>query len=132
MWLFKKKALTEDAQYVKEIIENYSKKDHIKKMVSPLSDEYFLIDEEHEVYVCIGYDKVTLSNHKFLYKKFFPFHFIEVLQKIVKENMESEMQELKKSLFKDETDLLCLLLKIATENEKSNIISPNFKEKNSS
>ncbi len=127
MWLFKKKALTEDAQYVKEIIEKYSRKNHIKKMVSPLSYEYFLIDEEHEVYICIGYNKVTLSNHKFLYKKFFPLHFIEVLQKIVKENMEIEMQEMKKAFFRDETDLLSSVLKIATENEKSNIIIPNFK-----
>lgn len=129
MWLFNKKALTEDAQYVKEIIENYSNKNHIKKMVSPLSDEYFLIDEEHEVYICIGHHKVTLSNHKFLYKKFFPLHFIESLQKIVKENMESEMQEMKKSFFRDETDLLSSVLKIATENERSNIVMPNFKGK---
>lgn len=129
MFLFKKQALTEDAQYVKEIIENYSKKDHVKKMVSPLSDEYFLIDEEHQVYICIGYDRVTLSNHKFLYKKSFPLHFMEKLQKIVKENMEIEMQELKKSLFKNETDLLCTVLKIATDKEKSHIITPNFQEK---
>ena len=127
MFTLNKKVLTEDAKYIEDIIKHYSDKEHIKKLISPISDEYFLIDETNEIYICIGDGKVTLSNHIFLYKKLFKLSFTDHLKKQVKENMEQEMQALKKSLFKNETDLLSKVLDLANANKKPHVISPNFK-----
>ena len=85
--------------------------------MSPISDEYFLIDSENEISICIGDEHVTLSNHIFLYKKIFGLSFTDKLKKTVKENMEKEMQLLKQSLFNNETNLLSNVLKLASNKE---------------
>ena len=107
MFNLKKKTVTEDAQHIIGIVEEYSNKKYIQKLMSPISDEYFLIDSENEISICIGDEHVTLSNHIFLYK----------LKKTVKENMEKEMQLLKQSLFNNETNLLSNVLKLASNKE---------------
>ncbi|WP_299225509.1 hypothetical protein [uncultured Psychroserpens sp.] len=127
MFKLKKKDLKEDAKYVKAIITTYSEKQHIKKLVSPISNTYFIIDDKNQIYICIEDGKVTLSNHVFLYKKQFNLSFTDALKKLVKEQMEKEMQLLKKSLFKNETNLLSKIHNISISHKKSNVISHNFK-----
>lgn len=117
MFSLKKKPLTEDAQHIIDIVEEYSNKKDIKKLISPISDEYFLIDSENEISICIGDEHVTLSNHVFLYKKDFNLDFTDKLKKTVKENIEEEMQLLKESLFNNETNLLSNVLKLAHKKE---------------
>src|SRR5690606_16932191 len=117
MFGFKKKQLPEDAKYVMDIIHKYAEKDTAKKLISPISDEYFIIDEENQIFICIEDDKVTISNHTFLYKKFFNLSVTTEFKKAVRESIEREMQELKKSLFKNETELLQKVFEMA-ENEK--------------
>lgn len=117
MFSLKKKPVTEDAQHIIDIVEEYSNKKDIKKLMSPISDEYFLIDSENEISICIGDEHVTLSNHIFLYKKVFSLNFTDKLKKTVKENMEREMQILKQSLFNNETNLLSNVLKLASNKE---------------
>lgn len=118
--------MPKDAKYVKDIVAQYSKDRSVKKLISPISDEYFIIDEKNQVSICIGNGKVTIANHTFLYKKLFYLSFTEKLKKQIKESIEVEMQELKKELFENETDLLSKVLNFAKANE-SNIIKPNFK-----
>ncbi len=117
MFSLKKKTVSEDAQHIIDIVEEYSNKKDIKKLMSPISDEYFLIDSENEISICIGDEHVTLSNHVFLYKKIFSLSFTDKLKKTVKENMEQEMQLLKQALFNNETNLLCNVLKMASNKE---------------
>ncbi len=131
MFLFKKKELTEDAQYVKDIIVLYSEKESIKKLISPISNEFFIIDENNQIYICISDGKVTISNHIFLYKKLFNFSFTEELKKIVRKSMEQEMQSLKKSLFKNETQLLSKVFEVASDVKASSIIKPDFSSEKS-
>lgn len=131
MFTFKKRSLPEDAQYVKDIIVQYSERESIKKLISPISDEYFIIDENNQIFICIADDKVTISNHTFLYKKFFNLSFTEELKKIVRESMEKEMQVLKKSLFKNETELLSKVFDIASNEKMPQIIKHNFAESSS-
>lgn len=128
MFTFKKRSLPEDAQYVKDIIVQYSERESIKKLISPISDEYFIIDEANQIFICITDDKVTISNHTFLYKKFFNLSFTEELKKTVRESMEKEMQVLKKSLFKNETELLSKVFEIAGNEKVPQIIKHNFTE----
>ncbi|WP_298238612.1 hypothetical protein [uncultured Algibacter sp.] len=127
MFTFKKKPLKEDAQYIVDIVNNFSKNKEIKKLISPISDEYYLIDEKNKVAVSISDEEVILSNHIFLYKKVFNLSFTDKLKKQIRENMEEEMQLLKKSLFKNETNLLSNILKLSTDEKVPLVIKPVFK-----
>ncbi len=127
MFLFKKKAMKEDAKFIIDIVSNYSSNESIKKLISPISDEYFLIDRKNKVSICISDGEVTLSNHTFLYKKLFNLSFTDMLKKQIKEHMEQEMQLLKQSLFKNETELLSKILTFSNKKAKPVIIKHNFK-----
>ena len=118
MFKLKKKTIKEDAQYVTNIVEKYSNKKDIKILISTISDEYFLIDSENEIHICISDEHVTLSNHVFLYKKIFSLSFTDKLKKRIKENIEQEMQTLKQSIFNNENDLLSKVLKLASSEEE--------------
>ncbi|MCX2679683.1 hypothetical protein OOZ15_07000 [Galbibacter sp. EGI 63066] len=113
MFGFKKVELTKDEKHIQDIVSKYAENDAVKKMISPISDEYYLIDNDKEISLCIEDGKVTLSNHKFLYEKHFRLSFTENLKKQMRQSMENEMQELKKSLFKNETDLLSMILEVS-------------------
>lgn len=127
MFTFKKKTIKEDAKFVIDIVSNYSSEKTIKKLISPISDEYFLIDDKNKISICISDGEVTLSNHTFLYKKLFNLAFTDKLKKQIKENMEQEMQLLKQTLFKNETELLSKILDLSTKKTKPVIIKHNFK-----
>lgn len=126
MFGLKKREPTEDEKYIKEIVQYFSENDNVKKLISPISEEYFLIDDENQIYICIGNGNFSLSNHKFLYEKVFNLSFTEELKKQIRHNMETEMQALKKSLFKNETDLLDKVLKIANNAKKVQILNHDF------
>lgn len=129
MFLLKKKPLGEDDQYVIEIIDKFSRNGEIKKMISPLSDEYYLLDEKNKISVCISNEEVIISNHVFLYKKQFNLSFTDRLKKQVREHIEEDMQKLKNELFKNETTLLSNILKLSTEQKAPVplVIKPLFK-----
>lgn len=111
MFGFKKKQLPEDAKYVMDIIHKYAEKDTAKKLISPISDEYFIIDEENQIFICIEDDKVTISNHTFLYKKFFNLSVTTEFKKAVRESIEREMQELKNRFLKTKLNYFKRFLK---------------------
>ena len=61
------------------------------------------------------------------YKKIFSLSFTDNLKKQVRENMEKEMQEMKKSLFQNETSLLSNILKLSSDDKAPVVIKPIFK-----
>lgn len=127
MFRFKKKTIEKDAQYVFDIVEKYSNDKKIKKYISQISDEYFLVDDINKISVCIDDGIVTIANHDFLYKKVFSVSFTDKLKKNLKKSMEAEIQFLKKTLFNNETDLLTKILELPTVKEITPVISHNFK-----
>ncbi|MDO6760642.1 hypothetical protein Q4566_10565 [Tamlana sp. 2_MG-2023] len=127
MFNFDSKATREDCKFIIDIIKNYSEDQSIKKLISPISDEYYLLDEKNQVSICIADDEIILANHIYLYKKTFNLAFTSDLKKIIKKQMESEMQELKKTLFKNEIDLLDKILDLSARKKKSLTITPNLK-----
>jgi hypothetical protein len=100
-----KNIVPEDEALVKNIISKSLDKD-IKRLISPLTDEYLLIDEANELYICVGNSSVTISNHKFLYKKNLTIGFSEKLKKQIRKAIDKDRQELKKQLFTNEIGLL--------------------------
>lgn len=103
---FKPSKLSEDENEIKEIVNKYLEKEGVDKLISPISEEYFLMDTKNEIYICLSDKRITISNHKFLYKNNVSLEFSEGLKKQFRERIEVERQELKAQLFKNETDLL--------------------------
>ena len=126
MFNFGKKPTGEDSQCIVEIINNYSEDSSIKKLISPISDEYYLLDEENQVSICISDNEVILSNHVYLYKKSFNLSFTEDLKKQVKQHMEKEMQALKKTLFNNEINLLEKIKGLSEQRKNSLTIKHNL------
>lgn len=122
-----KKATREDCNFIIDIINNYAEDKAIKKLISPISDEYYLLDDENQVAICIGDHEIILSNHVYLYKKAFNLSFTESLKRQIKLNMEREMQELKRTLFNNEIDLLDKIKNISEKRKKSLTIKHNLK-----
>lgn len=103
---FKKKPLPQDLQLIQQIVEKFLLNPSVKKLISPLSGEYLLIDEEHSISVCISGGNIKLANHAFVLVKSVHIGFTEKLQKLIRQQIEKERQELKKQLFKNEINLL--------------------------
>ena len=125
MFNFEKRT-SDDCRFIIDIINNYSEDKSIKKLISPISDEYYLLDDENQVSICIGDNEVILSNHVYLYKKSFNLSFTESLKTQVKGHMEREMQELKRTLFNNEINLLEKIKHISEQNKKTLTIKHNL------
>lgn len=126
MFQFGKKATGDDCQFIVDIINNYSEDKSIKKLISPISDEYYLLDDENQVSICISDNEIILSNHVYLYKKSFNLSFTESLKTQVKGHMEREMQELKRTLFNNEINLLEKIKDISEHKKNSLTIKHNL------
>lgn len=127
MFNFKKKALSEDAQLIHDIAVNYATNKDIRKLISPISDDCFLIDDKNQITVCIGDGEIILANHTYLYKKAFNLSFTDALKKSVRQFLEQEMQTLKKTLLKNEINLLDKIKVLSNKEQKPIILRPNFK-----
>lgn len=127
MFNFKKKPLSEEAQLIVDIAVNYATNKDVRKLISPMSDDCFLIDDKNQISVCISDGEIILANHTYLYKKVFNISFTDSLKKQVKKFLEEEMQALKKSLLKNEVNLLDKVKNLSKKEQTPIIIKHNFK-----
>jgi hypothetical protein len=79
---------------------------------APNSDEYFMVDEEKGISLCLEQSKVKVANHNFLYHVPLQLAFVESQKKKLASVLEERTQALKKSLFKNEIDLLDKITKL--------------------
>lgn len=112
MNLFKKPMPSKQFLYVRDIVRQFLENGRVEKLISPESDEYFLLDKQEGVSVCICHGKVTISNHIYLYKQDFELPLTEQLIKEIRSAIEKERQELKKELFFNEIELLRKIIKL--------------------
>lgn len=106
-WRFKSRL--DDNEEAKETIEIVNKlldRTDVERIISPISDEYFLIDKVNEYCVVIGHDKIILANHKFSTTVELGLSFTEKVKTIVRDRLEDERQALKATLFENKIDLL--------------------------
>lgn len=127
MFNFKKKTLSEEAQLIQDIAVNFATNKAIRKLISPISDDCFLIDDKNQITVCISDGEIILANHTYLYKKMFNISFTDSLKKRIKQHLESEMQQLKKTLLNNEINLLDKVKAYSKKEQKALIINHNFK-----
>lgn len=103
---FKKKPLPQDLQLIENIVDKFLHNPSVKKLISPLSEEYLLIDEDNSISLCISGGNIKLANHAFIIVKNTNIGFTEKMQKKIRAQIELERQELKKQLFENEINLL--------------------------
>lgn len=104
-WSFKK-INSEDANIIEDIINNFTKRDDVEKLISPKTDEYFLIDKRNEINILIAYDKIVIANHKYNISKYMGLSFNDKMKSIIRDKIEEERQALKNMLFNNELELL--------------------------
>jgi len=106
-WTFKSKINdSEEAKTTIDIVNKLLDRGDVERMISPISDEYFLIDKVNEYCVVIGHDAIILANHKFSINVKLGLSFTESVKKIVRDRLEDERQTLKATLFENKVDLL--------------------------
>lgn len=104
-WIGGNKLPSRDEVVISALIDKYLKLD-VKKLISPISNEYIFEDDERKIAILIGDGNIHISNHDFHYTKNFNINFTDKLKKKIRIKIEEERQELKKVLFKNEVDLL--------------------------
>tara|TARA_R110000796_G_scaffold190518_1_gene307268 strand:- start:521 stop:868 length:348 start_codon:yes stop_codon:yes gene_type:complete len=106
-WRYKKSVeIIEEEEIVKGIIDKLLNRDDVERLISPNSDEYFLIDSKNEYCVVISQDKFIIANHEFSVPVELGMTFNENIKKIVRNKIEAERQILKKTLLQNKTNLL--------------------------
>lgn len=96
---------------ISELVNNMLQDDQIQKKISPKSEDYFLMDNSRQVYVCIEDGVVRISNHDYVFITQSKLRFTDRLKETVRTVLELETQGLKKTLFRNKLDLIA---KIAT------------------
>lgn len=103
---FKKKPFSPDLVLLQQIVEKFLFNPQVKKLISPISEEYLLIDEVNSVNICISNSRFRVANHLYTYSKDVPLNFTESLQKKIRIQIESEIQQIKSQVFENEINLL--------------------------
>ncbi len=127
MFNFKKKSLSEEAQLIQDIAINYATNKEVRKLISPISDDCILIDDKNQITVYISDGEIILANHTYLYKKVFNLSFTDSLKKRIKRFLEEEIQTFKKTLLKNEVNLLDKVRSLTKKEHTPIIIKHNFK-----
>ena len=73
---------------------------------APISDEYFIIDREKQIFICVKNSSIKISNHKYLYEVTLPLKDTERIVKKIRQKIQERADAIKKELFKNEYDLI--------------------------
>ena len=78
--------------------------------MTPLTDKYFLINEQKHYYVLLKNNGIQITNSKFSFAKSLHPKAYDYIINIIHDNMEISRQTLENKLFKNETDTLDAVL----------------------
>lgn len=79
---------------------------------APLSQEYFILDRERSISICISDSSVRISNHKYLYEVPFSLNVATIYINKVRDKIQEKAESIKKDLFRNEVDLINQITKI--------------------
>lgn len=74
--------------------------------MTPLTDKYFLINEQKHYYVLLKENGIQITNSKFSFAKSLHPKAYDVIISMIHDNMETSRQALEDRLFKNETIML--------------------------
>jgi len=78
--------------------------------MTPLTDKYFLINEQKHYYVLLKQNGIQITNSKFSFAKSLHEKAYDMIIKNIHTHMEENRQTLEDKLFKNETDTLDAVL----------------------
>jgi len=78
--------------------------------MTPLTDKYFLINEQKHYYVLLKENGIQITNSKFSFAKSLHPKAYDIIISMIHDNMEKSRQTLEDKLFKNETDTLDAVL----------------------
>ena len=78
--------------------------------MTPLTDKYFLINEQKHYYVLLKQNGIQITNSKFSFAKSLHEKAYDKIIKNIHTHMEENRQTLEDKLFKNETDTLDAVL----------------------
>lgn len=109
--MFRKKNVSElklelKQKKVKQLIESMLSTDSVEVYYAPVSFEYFLVDNFNKTYINISDSSVKISNHLYLYEVFLARSVLEDLCNKARDRVQSKVEIIKKSLVKNEMELI--------------------------
>jgi hypothetical protein len=78
--------------------------------MTPLTDKYFLINEQKHYYVLLKENGIQITNSKFSFAKSLHPKAYDVIISVIHDHLEASRQALEDRLFKNETDTLDAVL----------------------
>ena len=78
--------------------------------MTPLTDKYFLINEQKHYYVLLKQNGIQITNSKFSFAKSLHEKAYDIIIKNIHAHIEENRQALEDKLFKNETDMLNAVL----------------------
>jgi len=78
--------------------------------MTPLTDKYFLINEQKHYYVLLKENGIQITNSKFSFAKSLHPKAYDMIIKVLHDHLETSRQALEDRLFKNETDTLDIVL----------------------
>lgn len=78
--------------------------------MTPLTDKYFLINEQKHYYVLLKENGIQITNSKFSFAKSLHPKAYDMIINVIHDHLEASRQALEDRLFKNETDTLDAVL----------------------
>ena len=107
--LFAYKPTPQEQQFI-DIVTKLLEHPKTSLRMTPLTDKYFLINEQKHYYVLLKENGIQITNSKFSFAKSIHPKAYDVIISMIHDNMETSRQALEDKLFKNETDTLDAVL----------------------
>ena len=107
--LFKHTPTQQEQQFI-EIVNKLLLHPKTSLRMTPLTDKYFLINEQKHYYVLLKENGIQITNSKFSFAKSLHEKAYDKIIKNIHAHMEENRQALEDKLFKNETDTLDAVL----------------------
>ena len=88
-----------------ELIDNMLKSE-LEIHLAPITREYFILDHEKKISICISEDSVKVANHNYLYEVSVSANLAAKYIDKVRQKIQDRSTTIKKELFKNEIELI--------------------------
>ena len=107
--LFKYTPTQQEQQFI-DIVNKLLQHPKTSLRMTPLTDKYFLINEQKHYYVLLKENGIQITNSKFSFAKSLHPKAYDMIIKVLHDHLETSRQALEDRLFKNETDTLDIVL----------------------
>ena len=107
--LFKYTPTQQEQQFI-DIVTKLLAHPKTSLKMTPLTDKYFLINEQKHYYVLLKENGIQITNSKFSFAKSLHPKAYDMIISVIHDHLETNRQALEDKLFKNETDTLNAVL----------------------